>query len=540
MAPSPTKTTDTKGVRDYGAAWSAIMKLARAGTSWSGRERNCAFLNCGDIGSGPRFANISSASGFDFLDDGRALALVDWDGDGDLDLWARNRNAPRLRLLRNTSSSASSSAGNWIGLRLQGRQTNRDAIGARVEVILADGIRLYETVRAGTGFLSQSSKNLHFGLGANARPVQSVSVRWPGGRSESFLGLQHRRHHLLVEGTGKAELLPTRNGVAALPATLPELPPARGAAQVILPGRIPLPTLTYLPTGVTGENNTLLQPGPHPLLLLLFSGHCDTCREEMTSLTGNAEALRAAELDVLALSLDSIAPDGDPGGVASKLTEETQFPFPTGSITARSADRIRLLLASLFDYPPPFSVPLGLLLDSGRNIVAVYRGPVTLETLEYDLRFTSAGFDKLRDLAIPFPGRWFTKSITPSELTQFVSKYFQPDDPAEWLRYLERAADSATLPSRAAGLRQQVVAGHLAWARKRSRDRKPEQAVFHFENALRLNPGLGSAHNDLGALFANQGELDRAAIHFQRALEIDPENELTKRNLELLQKLRDK
>ena len=84
------------------------------------------------------------------------------------------------------------------------------------------------------------------------------------------------------------------------------------------------------------------------------------------------------------------------------------------------------------------------------------------------------------------------------------------------------------------------MAGHLAWARKHSRDRKPEQAVFHFENALRLNPGLGSAHNDLGALFANQGELERAAIHFQRALEIDPENDLTKRNLELLQKLRDK
>ena len=67
------------------------------GRSFSGRERNCCFLNTG----GKRFATVSAISGFDFIDDGRGIAVTDWDSDGDLDMWISNRNAPRLRLMRN-------------------------------------------------------------------------------------------------------------------------------------------------------------------------------------------------------------------------------------------------------------------------------------------------------------------------------------------------------------------------------------------------------------------------------------------------------
>ena len=91
-AESPT----TKGFR---VASGQLGSMLAQGRSFSGRERNCCFLNTGR----QRFATISAVSGLDYPDDGRAVAVTDWDQDGDLDLWISNRNAPRLRLFRNDS-----------------------------------------------------------------------------------------------------------------------------------------------------------------------------------------------------------------------------------------------------------------------------------------------------------------------------------------------------------------------------------------------------------------------------------------------------
>ena len=111
----------------YVAAWDATQLLLKQGRSWSGYERNCAFLNV----NGRRFANQSAVSGLDFLDDGRGLAVTDWDHDGDLDLWISNRNAPRLRFLRNDTPTGEH---RWLARRLSANGTTcyRDAVGAWV------------------------------------------------------------------------------------------------------------------------------------------------------------------------------------------------------------------------------------------------------------------------------------------------------------------------------------------------------------------------------------------------------------------------
>ena len=114
--------------------FAAFAKMFGEGRSFSGHERNCCYLNPGNSSAAAgTFANISAASGLDYPDDARAIILLDWDQDGDLDVWASNRNAPRLRLLRNEIPKS----GNFINLSLvgNGTTTNRDAIGARVEVI---------------------------------------------------------------------------------------------------------------------------------------------------------------------------------------------------------------------------------------------------------------------------------------------------------------------------------------------------------------------------------------------------------------------
>ena len=126
------------------------------GFSWNGWEREYHYLNLG----GARFADVSAAFGVDFLDDGRAVAPLDWDDDGRVDLLLRNRTAPRLRLLRNVAGSANG----WLALDLAGTRSNRDAIGARVTVE-AGGRRLRQGVYAAQGFLCGTSRRLHFGLG---------------------------------------------------------------------------------------------------------------------------------------------------------------------------------------------------------------------------------------------------------------------------------------------------------------------------------------------------------------------------------------
>ena len=165
---------------------SQLTSMMRHGRSFSGRERNCCFLNTlSQPDAQGRFADISTVSGLDFPDDGRAVASLDWDLDGDLDVWISTRNAPRLRLMRNDTEHQN----HYVAIRLVGNGTtvNRDAIGTRVEVITLDNpnTKHVKTLRAGDSFLAQSSKWLHFGLGKRGA-IKSIRVLWPDGSTEEF------------------------------------------------------------------------------------------------------------------------------------------------------------------------------------------------------------------------------------------------------------------------------------------------------------------------------------------------------------------
>ena len=79
MAQSPESASDT--IREsYTRGWDALGALIAQGKSFSGRERNCAFINTG--AAAPSFACGSGALNLDQMDDSRALIPVDWDGDG--------------------------------------------------------------------------------------------------------------------------------------------------------------------------------------------------------------------------------------------------------------------------------------------------------------------------------------------------------------------------------------------------------------------------------------------------------------------------
>ena len=135
MSQSPETEEGGEEQDAYLDAFADLAQRIRDGASFSGRERHCAFLNNGD----GTFADISAASGFGFPDDGRSMALTDWDHDGDLDVWMLNRTAPRIQFLQNRIPAGETGS---VSIRLQGDpalKCPRDAVGSRVEVIVTGG-----------------------------------------------------------------------------------------------------------------------------------------------------------------------------------------------------------------------------------------------------------------------------------------------------------------------------------------------------------------------------------------------------------------
>ncbi len=498
------------------------MKSARAGSSWSGSEANRTFLN---TGSG-RFADVSYISGLGFKDDGRALAVTDWDGDGDLDLWSQNRTAPRLRLMRNNST-----AGNrFVSFHLTGgRKSNRDAIGARLKLVLSDGGVLVQTLRAGHGFLSQSSKWLHFGLGAKAAPA-SLQIKWPDGSEDSFTDIATNTRYRINQ-SGKLTPVAERK---ILPLAITHTPPAghpEPPLQGILPGRIPLPDFRFTPAG--SDSPVALSAGDKPLLLVLFSGSCNSCASELGEITSGGKHIRDSGLEVLALSIDGLATGTSPQE-ADQLLKKMGFSFPSGAITSSSADHLRLLLDSLYDFPAPFSVPLCLLLDEERHLFAVYRGGVSLQLVLHDAGFSKADPDQLRDLAVPFPGRWFTNSITPSALAEFIANPFLEAFPLQALQYLKFALAAASGTDEKLRLRQQISRGYYALARQEEAAGHRSMAETFFNETIAVDPNNFEARIDYGALLGSLGKLSEAEAQFRKALDLSPDNETARKNLGLL------
>ncbi len=155
------------------------------------RQPSQLFLN---DGSG-RFALVPAALSGDIAKPGvgRGTMTFDYDNDGRLDVVVTRNNEP-VNLYRNEWQGT----GNWIGFDLQGRDGNRDAIGARVTVEVA-GRRIVEEKKAGSSYQTSGDPRLHFGLG-KVDSASQVTVRWPGGDQDTFKNLAGGMYYRLVQG----------------------------------------------------------------------------------------------------------------------------------------------------------------------------------------------------------------------------------------------------------------------------------------------------------------------------------------------------
>ena len=145
------------------------------GRSLSGYQQKKVFLNDGSA----QFREVAQLVGVTDVYDGRSVALGDFSNRGALDAVVANQNGPVL-LYRNTLAPGN----HWIEFALEGRESNRSAIGAEVRVYW-NGQQQLQEVSGGSGFCAQNDRRLHFGLGKSNR-IDRVEIRWPSGRTQTL------------------------------------------------------------------------------------------------------------------------------------------------------------------------------------------------------------------------------------------------------------------------------------------------------------------------------------------------------------------
>jgi hypothetical protein len=126
----------------------------------------------------------------------RGAAYSDYDLDGDLDIIVTTNNGP-ARLFRNDGGNRN----NVLRVQTVGMASNREGIGARVEVSVRGGARLWQIVKTGSSYASQSELPLTFGLGA-ATGVEGIRVVWPNGRVDAIGALDANQSVTIQEGSG--------------------------------------------------------------------------------------------------------------------------------------------------------------------------------------------------------------------------------------------------------------------------------------------------------------------------------------------------
>ncbi|MFP6858604.1 MAG: tetratricopeptide repeat protein [Roseibacillus sp.] len=504
-------------------------EMIRRGRSYSGRERNCCFLNtttasADRLTTGPvaRFANISATSGIDLPDDGRALVTVDWDHDGDLDVWISNRNAPRLRFFRNDVPSEN----HHLALRLQGDggSTNRDAIGARVEVVLAGGSSsnstppaLIKTLRAGDSFLSQSTKWMHFGLGS-AETIELVRVRWPGGKTETFTGLEVDRRYRLVQGSGvvvPAASKPREIAISPVPVTLPD---PDSTARIPLATLLPMADLSY--QTFSGEMRKFPTGQGKSILLNLWASWCAPCVGELEELAERKDELRDAGIEVLALAVDQLDGSVDTSA-ARKLAKRLGLPFTTGQAPIKLVSYLQMAHDGLITSSQPLPVPVSFLIDGNGRIAVIYKGRLNIDDLAADTQHSQGTLRERFARSAAVPGRTLPVPTVARRRNQFEARY-------RFTTYLQQRGYAQA----AAAENQELIkmfpenAGpHNNLGISYISQKKLALAEASFREALRVQPDHARAHTNLATLLTEQGKTGEAADHLEQAIKSNPREE---------------
>jgi tetratricopeptide (TPR) repeat protein len=483
--------------------WNAVNELVREDATWSGYERNVLYLNNGD----GTFADVSGIAGMDFVEDSRTFALADFDHDGRVEVVLKNRNGPQLRFLKNVMPGLAPA----IAFRLQGKQSNRDAIGAVVTIETSHG-RQSKFVQAGSGFLAQHSKELFFGLGEAHGQIRAT-IRWPSGLEQKIENLP-ANHGISIE-----EGLPAVRKEAFASATKRAETSAAGSAGRAeqLPAQVetwllvPVAAPDFLIGGKSEMREMLSARRGKPVLLYFGSA-------DLADWNAALARFQNAHKSWLGIGLQLIAVDVAGAKAAGEWT------FPVVAAPPELVAVYNLLYGRLFDRHRDMGLPTSFLLDADGNIAKIYQGALQLDHVETDFpRIPKTAAERMAR-GLPFAGVSETYEVGRNYLS-FGAVFYERGylEPAEGFFRLAEKDDPG-------GAEPLYGLGSVYLEQKKSKE-----AREYFERTVKATADfpatMPNAWNNLGILSAREGNTDEAIGYFQKALAINPEHAVALQNL---------
>ena len=503
-----------KPSHDYEQGWSAINELIRADCTWSGYERNIFYANNGD----GTFSNISGAIGLDFPEDGRAFAIADFDHDGRQEIFLKNRNAPQLRILKNVLPALPPS----VVFRLSGTKSNRDAIGAVVKIETENGSQL-RGIQAGSGFLSQHSKEVFFGLGEAKGPV-AATIHWPSGDVQKLHDLPIDHRISIQEGVpAPARVEPFRTPAHLDQLLARESLGPRSLTRESLPDTsetwllAPVSAPEFSLPNLSGNQQSLSALRGQPILLNIGSASDERCKQSWLALDEHYTDWNAQGFQLLAINVES----------AESLRAFVQGHKMSYSILQGNDDVAaiyNIVYRYLFDRHRDLTLPTSFLIDAKGDIVKVYQGPVDLAHVEQDFRnIPQKPADRLAR-ALPFPG------VT--EVVEFGRNYLSYGSVFFQRGYFDQAEAAFQTALRDDPESAEAVYGVGSVYLNQG---KNAEARKHFERALKMRATypdtLANSWNNLGLIAGREGRLDDAVTYFHEALGLSPDHSIALNNL---------
>ncbi len=484
----------------YERGWNAINELIRSDGTWNGYERNIAYLNNGD----GTFSDVSGVVGLDFVDDSRAFALADLDHDGRLEVVLKNRTAPQLRILRN----AMQEIGNSLSFRLHGTGgSNRDAIGAAVR-IEAGQRRQTKYLQAGSGFLSQHSKELFFGVGNFAATIRAT-ILWPSGLSQTFEQIPLNHQIEINEGSANFVAKPyspsrwsENHGN-----TSQKIEPLPSSCETWLIEPLPAPDFSL--SDAAGKTLQLRSLLGNFVFLTFCAVNSETSREQVRLLRQGYASLHPS-VRIVAVYADQA------GGPV--IAEE--LPFPALIATQEFIGIYNIIYRYLFDRHRDLPIPASLLIDEQGKIVKIYQGVCHPDQVVEDIRsLPRTREDRIRK-ALPFPGNLYQGEFQRNAFTYGVA-FFQRG-------YLDQAAESfqQAITAKPTDSEAYYNLGTLYLRRSNY-----PQARQNLERAVALRPNHAEAWNNLGMLSAQEGRPEQAISDFKQSLFLKPDYAIALVNL---------